>query len=357
MPYRIEASPNNRAGCQNKECKDQKIKITKGEIRVGTWVENERFQSWQWRHWGCTTPLILSHIMENVFDKESLEGDENFDLIDGWEDLPEVHQETVRKALTEGHVPDEDWKGDIECNRPGMRGFRLSKKKAAAKKEAEEEEEAKAEGADENKPKGKKVQPVKATKKASRADPKKASNEDHEAKESQEDAEKPVQAKRATRAKKSATDQPADGDASDSPAKAAEKPKRASRTKAPVKAAAEEDMADADEEKPARGRGRPQKSATAVKEAPKPAVAKGRKRKATDDPEPVEKVDKPKRGRKRVADTQEKLDEDEPASDAGSAEQAEIDQSPTEQALSEESAAKDPVPEKPKRGGRRSARA
>ena len=49
--------------------------------------------------------------MENVFDKESLEGDENFDLIDGWEDLPEVHQETVRKALTEGHVPDEDWKG------------------------------------------------------------------------------------------------------------------------------------------------------------------------------------------------------------------------------------------------------
>lgn len=51
----IEISPNSRAGCQNKECKDAGLKIEKGELRFGTWVEfsigEREIQSWKWRHW------------------------------------------------------------------------------------------------------------------------------------------------------------------------------------------------------------------------------------------------------------------------------------------------------------------
>lgn len=65
---------------------------------------------------GCTTPAILSNIAKGVFEKDQVTGDENFELIDGWEDLPEVYQETVRNALIEGHVADDDWKGVSSCN-------------------------------------------------------------------------------------------------------------------------------------------------------------------------------------------------------------------------------------------------
>ncbi|KAJ5472062.1 hypothetical protein N7539_008631 [Penicillium diatomitis] len=130
-----EVSPDS-AGCHNKECRDHNIEITKGEIRVGTWVE--KFKSWRWRHWGCTTPLVLANMIKNLFGKEELKGDEDFDRIVGWKGLSKTQQDAVRKALTERHIPDEDWKGDVECNRPGKRGFRLSKKKARAKKDADE---------------------------------------------------------------------------------------------------------------------------------------------------------------------------------------------------------------------------
>lgn len=58
FPY-IERYPNleteqastGRAGCQNKECKDEKVKIAKGELRLGTWVDTERIQAFFWRHW------------------------------------------------------------------------------------------------------------------------------------------------------------------------------------------------------------------------------------------------------------------------------------------------------------------
>lgn len=46
-----ELASTGRAGCQNKECKDQKAKIEKGELRFGTWVDSQNFQSFFWRHW------------------------------------------------------------------------------------------------------------------------------------------------------------------------------------------------------------------------------------------------------------------------------------------------------------------
>ncbi|KAI9885933.1 MAG: serine/threonine protein kinase psk1 [Watsoniomyces obsoletus] len=123
--YRIEISPNNRAGCKNKECKDANIKIMKGELRFGTLVEINQHQSWTYKHWGCITPRVIANLKEVIED--------NVDLFDGYDELPEPEQEKMRRALEQGHVDDDDWKGDLELNRPGMNGFRkrTPKKKAA----------------------------------------------------------------------------------------------------------------------------------------------------------------------------------------------------------------------------------
>ena len=79
--------------------------------------------------------------------------DNNFDYLDGYDELSDDVQETVRRAFEQGHVDDEDWKGvicpatasqacsadinqDVEQNRPGAKGFRspaVKKKKKAAK--------------------------------------------------------------------------------------------------------------------------------------------------------------------------------------------------------------------------------
>ncbi|GFF41425.1 PARP-type zinc finger-containing protein C2A9.07c [Aspergillus udagawae] len=149
--YRLEAASTGRAGCQNKECKEEKLKIGKGELRLGTWVDTERFQSFFWRHWGCVTPKIIGHLNEAV---EEASGDsKDLDAIDGFEELPSEYQEKVRKALEQGHVDDEDWKGDTEMNRPGMTGFR---KRAPKKKKADDEEADTASEKEEKTPKSKK---------------------------------------------------------------------------------------------------------------------------------------------------------------------------------------------------------
>lgn len=46
-----EISANNRAGCKDSVCKKEAVKITKGEIRFGTWVEINDRGSWSWKHW------------------------------------------------------------------------------------------------------------------------------------------------------------------------------------------------------------------------------------------------------------------------------------------------------------------
>ena len=68
------------------------------------------------------------------------------DLIDGYDDVDTESQEKIKKALEDGHVADAEWKGvrktlpprkvalfdpllqDVECNRPGQKGHRLSQK-------------------------------------------------------------------------------------------------------------------------------------------------------------------------------------------------------------------------------------
>ena len=51
------------------------------------------------------------------------------EMIDGLEELPQDMQDKITRALEQGHVDDEDWKGDVEKNRPGQKGYRTPKKK------------------------------------------------------------------------------------------------------------------------------------------------------------------------------------------------------------------------------------
>lgn len=141
--YRLEEASTGRAGCQNKECKDQKIKILKGELRLGSWVDTERFQSFFWRHWGCVTPKIIASLNETIEEGSGSGEDKDYTVLDGYDELSAENQEKVRQALEQGHVDDSDWKGDIEMNRPGKTGFRTrtpKKKNAGAEEEGEEEE-------------------------------------------------------------------------------------------------------------------------------------------------------------------------------------------------------------------------
>ena len=49
--YVPEVSKGARAGCRNKECLENGVKIQKGELRFGTQVEIQEHQTWHWRHW------------------------------------------------------------------------------------------------------------------------------------------------------------------------------------------------------------------------------------------------------------------------------------------------------------------
>ena len=41
--------------------------------------------------------------------KES--SDDDIDMVDGYDELPEDAKDKVRRALEQGHIDDEDWKG------------------------------------------------------------------------------------------------------------------------------------------------------------------------------------------------------------------------------------------------------
>ena len=49
------------------------------------------------------TPKVLANV------KEAISGD--YEMFDGFDELPSEEQERVRRAIEQGHVDDEDWKG------------------------------------------------------------------------------------------------------------------------------------------------------------------------------------------------------------------------------------------------------
>ncbi|KAI9726178.1 MAG: hypothetical protein M1828_001851 [Chrysothrix sp. TS-e1954] len=126
--YRVEEASTGRAVCRSTECKTNVVKIDKGELRFGTLVEIKEHQSWQWKHWGCVTPLQLGNW------KDMSSGD--MDYVDGYDDLSADNQAKVKRCIEQGHVDDADWKGDLSKNRPGEKGFKKSKKEIREDAEA-----------------------------------------------------------------------------------------------------------------------------------------------------------------------------------------------------------------------------
>ncbi|KAI9371858.1 hypothetical protein BJX61DRAFT_484429 [Aspergillus egyptiacus] len=253
MPsYRVELASTSRAGCQNKECKDQKIKIQKGELRHGSWVDTENFQSFFWRHWGCVTPKIISNMKEIVEDGE----ERDLNRLDGFEELEPEAQEKVARALAQGHVDDEDWKGDPEMNQPGKSGYRV------------------------------------------RATPKKTKKGGDKNEEEEEEGKKPAKASKASKSKKAGPSENGEDEET--------KPRRPKRTATgrPKK----EDLPTSDEEEDGGEDESPVPKAKATKRGRRPRGTGTSKRKrakgddeeaAEDEAEPV--AEKPKRGRKKKA--------------------------------------------------------
>ncbi|KAL1897737.1 serine/threonine-protein kinase M1 [Ceratocystis pirilliformis] len=141
MPqYRVEISPNNRAGCTDTVCKKSASKLTKGELRFGTWVEIEGRGSWKWKHWGCVSGQQMQHVQEACMEDDTL----NLDALDGYDELTDDHVKIkAQRCVKQGHIDAEDFKGDPEFNKPGMKGIRgrATKKKLAMEKDGEKVQE------------------------------------------------------------------------------------------------------------------------------------------------------------------------------------------------------------------------
>jgi hypothetical protein len=52
---------------------------------------------------GCVTPQVIANLKTLIED--------DVEIFDGYEDLPEADQEKIATAIKEGHVADEDWVG------------------------------------------------------------------------------------------------------------------------------------------------------------------------------------------------------------------------------------------------------
>ena len=96
-----------------KQCKDAGIKIGKGEIKFGTWVTSTSNEFWSWSHWGCVTPKRVQNLLDTITE----DGEKNFDLLDGYEDMGDADRARIRQALADGHVAEED---AIGMNKPSV---------------------------------------------------------------------------------------------------------------------------------------------------------------------------------------------------------------------------------------------
>ncbi|KAB8230494.1 hypothetical protein ETB97_012516 [Aspergillus alliaceus] len=261
MPsYRLEQATTGRAGCQNKECKDQKVKIAKGELRLGSWVDSERIQAFFWRHWGCVTPKIITSLKEIVEN----EGEKDYDQLDGFEDLDPENQEKIKKALEQGHVDDAEWNGDVEMNRPGKSGFRVrgSKKKAASAEDSEAEEKSpepktKKRGRQSTKDEGKDEAPetpeAKKPKQGTRSKHTPSDGDKATKEETDDDTSAQIKPKKARKGRPSKTDTE-EKEFSKAPAKTAAKPSARRQRKTAVADDEAERVEEKPVEKPKRGR-------------------------------------------------------------------------------------------------------
>ncbi|RMZ91700.1 hypothetical protein DV736_g1070, partial [Chaetothyriales sp. CBS 134916] len=264
--YRFELSPNKRAGCQNIACKHEKVKIEKGELRFGNWVEIPNYPAgWKWKHWGCVTPLQITNL-QNMLGSIDYDNNKDMDALDGWDELDDESRARIRQALKDGHIPDDDWRGDPELNRPGKRGInKPTPRKSARSGDTEDADEP--------------ASPTTTKAKTKKSDPKKVKAE-------------------------------GDGDASEAePAPKSRKSKVAAKVKAePVAAAEEEKAKRSRKRKVIIGADNDEGAAAAADAEPKSKRTKASRKKRVDAepqpeawPEPEVKTEtKPKKSRKKV---------------------------------------------------------
>ena len=72
---------------------------------------------------GCFTPKMIENMSESIKGEEG-EG-LNYEMLDGWEDLPKEHQEKVIQALSVGHIEDDEWRGVSTMNRNSWMGVSM----------------------------------------------------------------------------------------------------------------------------------------------------------------------------------------------------------------------------------------
>ncbi|KAI0520944.1 hypothetical protein F5B22DRAFT_596925 [Xylaria bambusicola] len=308
MSYRIEISPNNRAGCQDKVCKDSKHKITKGELRFGVWfvVPTIEKGSWKWRHWGCVSGKSIENL-QNAIKQD--DGSYDWNMLDGYDEIEDSDlQEKIQRVVTQGHIDPEDFNGDPDFNVPGKTAIRGRAKKAKAGSDDEAGEDAttpkkaapkktagakrgrkKAQEEDEEEEAEEEPEPVKKKAKSSR-----------KAKKVEEEEEEEVKPVKKARGRKAKTDDAAEKD-NDEVAKPVKKGKAGrNSTKQPVKEEEEQEEEEPEEpEEPVpakKSRGR-----KAAKKEPSPPPAPEDDDEPDDD-EPITKaVAKGKVGRKAKA--------------------------------------------------------
>lgn len=63
----------------------------------------------------CITPTVIQNVLKALGGLEGIEEDLN--VIDGYDEVPQEWQEKILTMLREGHVPDEDWKGVSDLDR------------------------------------------------------------------------------------------------------------------------------------------------------------------------------------------------------------------------------------------------
>ncbi|KAL7812367.1 hypothetical protein V8C44DRAFT_69480 [Trichoderma aethiopicum] len=242
--YRIEISPNRRAGCTDTVCKQGEVKIQKGELRFGSWTIIKEHGSWRWKHWGCVSGSQLVNL------QEACGGDPDnydFDAIDGFDELQDEElKEKVKRCVIQGHIDPEDFNGDPEKNKPGEKGIHLTAKQKEAKAKAAAKEAGESQ-ADESQKATKRGRKKAADDVADEPKPKKArkSNKDIEADEEQpkakakarvkeeDDVKRPASAKRGRPGRLSVQqDEEVESEEAEKPAAAKKVAKKGSKAKA-----------------------------------------------------------------------------------------------------------------------------
>ncbi|KAI0292921.1 hypothetical protein BC826DRAFT_1017548 [Russula brevipes] len=211
--YRLEYAKNNRAKCKGpKPCSGTVLE--KGTLKLGSLVDFRGHTSFAWRHWGCTTPLII-----NNFKKSFSEADE----LDGFDELQPADQDKIRGDDAEEEAKPK--KKRTPAKKDAESEGAKPKKARTSKKKSDEEGDAADDG-------GEKEKPKKAP--ASKSRPKKAKYEDEEVNGAEEGEEEKPKKKAAPSKKAPAAEK-----------KVAEK-KAAAKKRAPKKDVEEsgEDFAD-----------------------------------------------------------------------------------------------------------------